>query len=428
MIEVKELKYPQHNLASDKYLEPKILHLPLSQHTGSPSTPFIKKGDRVNEADLIAKMSGFISVPLHAPSTGKVLNIDSWFHPNLKRATAITIKTENKQKEYTARKNPDELKKEELIKIIKESGIVGMGGAAFPTHVKLVPPKTIETVIINGCECEPYLAADQRLMLENSNEIFRGIEIICKLIEPKKVIFAIEDNKPEAIKKVNLLIHTKKFNLPDAKTEVLKSAYPQGGEKQLINSVTGKKVPGGKLPLDVGCLVHNVATCFAIYEAVYFAKPLIERLVSFCGDALVSPKNVWVKIGTSLRELFDNNILAFKKEPEMIISGGPMMGISLDSLDYPVLKGTGGFLFLGKKNEDLTETTCIKCARCIDACPMNLMPLEYAKRVKRGDYASLSAYNISDCIECGSCAYSCPAKIPLVHYVKIGKKYAPKNK
>jgi len=303
-----------------------------------------------------------------------------------------------------------------------------MGGAAFPTQVKLSPPKEIDTLIINGCECEPYLATDYRLMVENLEEIFKGIEIICRLIKPKQVIIAIEDNKPLAIKKSNRFVSVRKFALPEAKVIVLKSSYPQGSEKQLIQSTTKRKVPPRGLPLDVGCLVHNVATCFAIYEAIYLGKPLIERLVSFCGDALVEPKNIWLKIGTTLKELFDQKILEFKTPPEKIISGGPMMGISLDSLDYPILKGTGGFLFLKDLKNIGEESPCIRCARCIDVCPMNLMPLEYAKRVRIEEYNNLDQLNIVDCIECGNCAYTCPGKIPIVHYVKIGKKYAPKSK
>jgi len=426
MIRLPEHKEPQNNLNSEKYLNPKELYLPLSQHTGAPSSLCVKKGDLVEEGQLLAKESGFISARLHAPSDGKIINIDDWFHPNLKRTPCIIIKTNSKVKDYPKRKNIDSLENERIKEIIQNCGIVGMGGAAFPTHVKLDPPKKIDTLIINGCECEPYLTTDQRLMVENINEVFLGIEIISKLINPKKIIFAIEANKPNAIKKVNLIINTKKFNLPIAETVILKTVYPQGGEKQLIERVTKRKVPPKSLPLDVGCLVHNVATCFAIYEAIYLDKPLIQRLVSFCGDALHRPKNIWVKIGTTLKELFDEKVLEFKNEPKKIVSGGPMMGIALDNLEYPILKGTGGFLFLTNPPK-VNENPCIRCARCVDACPMNLLPLNYAKLVKNQEYESLNRYYISDCIECGCCAYTCPAKIPLVHYIKIGKKYAPRN-
>ena len=427
MIKVPEHKEPQHELASEKYLSPKKLYLHLSQHTGSPSAACVSPGDIAEEAGLIAKETGFISAQLHSPAKAKVVNIDTWPHPVTKKSLSIILQCEDEKKDYTLRKSVEALSKEEILEIIKNSGIVGMGGAAFPTHVKLKPPKPIETLIINGCECEPYLATDNRLMVERLKELLKGVEIISKLIQPAEVIFAVEKNKPEAIKKITSAIATKKVNLPKARVVALNSTYPQGGEKQLILETKNRKVPPKKLPLDVGCLVHNVGTCFAVYEAVYFNKPLIERLVSFCGDALVQPKNIWVKIGTTLKELFDEKVLEFKSEPQAIISGGPMMGIALDSLDYPILKASGGFLFL-MKAADVPEAPCIRCARCVDVCPMDLMPLEYAKKVKMEEYEPLNNFNIVDCNECGCCAYTCPAKIPLVHYIKIGKQYAPKNK
>lgn len=422
MIKVKEHKYPQHNFTSEKFLKPQKLYLPLSQHAGKPSLPRINIGDTVEEGDLIAKDDGFISSCLHSPKKAKILNIDDYYHPNLKRAKSIIAECLPEDKKYFSKSEVTNLSKEQLEEIIKNSGIVGLGGAAFPTHVKLRPPKKVDTLIVNGCECEPYLTCDHRLMMENLEQIFKGVEVICKIIEPKRVIFALERSSVEIIKKVNLFISLKKFQLPSLISAVLKSYYPQGGEKQLIYSTTTRKVPGGKLPFDVGCLVHNVGTCFAIYEAVYLNKPLIERLVSFTGDALATPKNIWVKIGTNLRELFDRNILQFKIKPKKIIYGGPMMGLALGGLDYPILKAGGGFLFLAEVDEP-EESVCIRCGRCVDSCPMNLLPQEYAKRVKKEEYDILDELNIIDCIECGSCSYVCPAKIPLVHYIKIGKKY-----
>lgn len=424
MIKIAEHKQPQHNLKSEKFLNPKKLYLPLSQHIGGPSLPCVKKGDQVTEGMLIAEQNGFISTQLHAPKKSKVIDIDNYTHPILMQSPAITLQCEDEAKEYTLKNDILALEKEKLLEIIKDKGLVGMGGAGFPSYVKLNPPKKINTLIINGCECEPYLACDHRLMVENTIEIFKGIEIICKLINPKEIIFAIEKNKPEAIKKINLLANTKKNKLPPIKVFTLDSVYPQGGEKQLIETLTKKKIPPQKLPLDLNCLVHNVATCFAIYEAVYFDKPLIERLVSFCGPALKSPKNIWVKIGTTLKEIFDAKILEFKKTPEKIIAGGPMMGIALNSLDYPILKGNGGFLFLDQI-DDTEEKSCIRCSRCVDTCPMNLLPLEYVKRIKKEEFSTLTDFNIVDCIECGCCTYGCPAKIPIVHYIKTGKKYLP---
>lgn len=423
MLKVAERKQPQHNIATEKALSAKKLYLALSQHTGKPSQPCVKINDIVEEGQLIAKDDGYISSMLHAPSKAKVTGIGDYYHPNLGRAQTITLDCVDEEKKYFEEKRISDFSKEDLKTKIKNAGIVGMGGAAFPTHVKLSPPKKIDTFIINGCECEPYLAADYRLMVENLHYILKGVELICKIIEPKNVIFAVEENSPDAIKKINQFKSLKRINLPDFKLAVLKSSYPQGGEKQLIHSTTSRMVPPKGLPFDVGCLVNNVATCFAIYEAVYLAKPLTQRLVSFCGDALETPKNIWVKIGTTLEELFNSGVLELKAEPKKIVCGGPMMGTALDSLKYPILKGTGGFLFLSEDISVEEESTCIRCARCVDVCPMNLLPLEYAKLTKKEEFEKLDNFNIVDCIECGSCAYSCPASIPLVHYIKIGKKY-----
>jgi electron transport complex protein RnfC len=428
MLKIREYKEPQHNLSTEKFFSPKKLYLPLSQHTGKPPSLCVKEREVVEEVQLIAKKDALISSNLHSPKKGIISKITNFNHPILKKARTVILECQEEEKKAYKTRSVEDFSKEKLLNIIEEKGIVGMGGAAFPTYVKLNPPKKVDTLIINGCECEPYLACDYRLMVENIEEIFKGIEIICKIIEPKEVFFAVEDNKEEAIKKINLCLSLKKFNLPKAKLVILKTSYPQGGEKQLIYSITKRKVPPKGLPFDVGCLVQNVATCFAIYEAVYLDKPLIERVVSFCGDALKEPKNLWIKIGTTLSELFQQNILQFKKEPKKIICGGPMMGTALDGLDYPILKATGGFLFLSQDVELEEETPCLRCARCVDACPMQLLPLEFVRRVKIEDFDSLEDFNIVDCIECGSCSYVCPAKIPLVHYIKVGKKYASSNK
>ncbi|MFA5008913.1 MAG: RnfABCDGE type electron transport complex subunit C, partial [Candidatus Omnitrophota bacterium] len=362
MLKIQEHKEPQHNLPCEKFLNPERLYLPLSQHTGRPSQVCVKPRDIVECAQVIATEDGLISSRLHSPKKAKIISIDDWYHPVLKRAKCIIAEPlKEEERKFNQSGKINNLDKDALLKIIKDSGIVGMGGAAFPTHVKLNPPKKIDTLIVNGCECEPYLAADYRLMVENFDSILKGVEIICKIVEPKTVIFSVEENKTEAIKKLHLIISLKKYNLPNLTLAILKTAYPQGGEKQLIYSTKKRKVPAGGLPLDVGCLVHNVATCFAIYEAVYCGKPLIERLVTFAGDALVSPKNIWLKIGTTINELFDKGILKFKTEPKKIVCGGPMMGIALDNLNYPVLKGTGGFLFLSENCSLGEEGPCIRC-------------------------------------------------------------------
>ncbi|MDD3296807.1 MAG: electron transport complex subunit RsxC [Candidatus Omnitrophica bacterium] len=428
MIRLKEHKYHQDDLRSQRFLNPQVLLLPLSQHTGKPSVCQVKIGQEIDEAQAIAVEDGFISARLHSPSKGKVISLDKVNHPNLKRAAAVTIQCITENKRYRCLRDPAKLEREGLLEIIKDKGIVGMGGAAFPSYVKLKPPVGIDTLIINGCECEPFLTTDYCLMLENLKEIFLGIEIISRIIKPKRIIFAIEENKKGVLKQLNLFVSMRKFNLPQIKSAVLKARYPQGGEKQLIYALTGRKVNSGKLPFDTGCLVHNVATCFAVYEAVYLDKPLIERLVSFCGDGLKEPKNVWVKIGTTLSELLEKKIIELKQEPKKIICGGPMMGVALAGLDYPVLKGTGGFIFLSKIPLSAEETPCLKCGRCVDTCPMNLLPLEYARAVKKEAYSQLESLSLSDCIECGCCAYVCPAKIPLTHYIKTGKYYVAKSK
>ena len=428
MIKVEEKKIPQHNLKTEKFLSPKKLYLPLKQHIGAVSKEIVKVGEEIEEGQVLAEAGGKVSSCLHSPKKGKVVSIDYFNHPNLGREKAIVIECKEEEKKYFERENVNQLSCDDLLRIIKEAGIVGMGGAGFPTYVKLNSPKRIDTLIINGCECEPYLAGDYRLMVENIEGILKGIEIIAKIIKPERIFFCVEDNKPEAIKKINSILALKKYRLPSTQLIVLKSAYPQGGEKQLIYKVTRRKVPPQGLPFDVGCLVHNVATCFSIYEAVYFSKPLIERIVTFAGDALESPKNLWVKIGTLVSELFERGILKFKKEPKKVIFGGPMMGIALKNLDYPILKTTGGVLFLSDEVDFEEEKNCLHCARCVDVCPMGLVPLEFVKYVKNKEYDRLNDIFIKDCIECGMCSFICPAKIPIVHYIKIGKFYATGSK
>ena len=428
MVKVREHKLPQHNISTTKYLTPKKAYLPLIQHIGKPARQIVQPEEEVEDGQLIAEADGLVSSHIHSPIKGKISAISDFNHPLLQRSKAVVIEAKEEQKDnFSVSQEKGDYSREDILRLVKEAGIVGMGGAAFPTHVKLNPPKKIDTLIINGCECEPYLTCDYRLMIENTHGIFKGIELIARVLKPKNIYFAVENNKPQALKKINSFISTKKYNLSRMQLKVLKSAYPQGAEKQLIYSVTKRKVPAGGLPFDAGCMVNNVATCFAIYEAVYFKKPLIERIVSFCGDALDKPKNIWVKVGTTVKELFDSGVLSFKQEPKKVIFGGPMMGIAVKNLDYPILKGTSGVLFLSQEADSSSEAQCIRCSRCVDSCPMGLLPLEFVKLVKQERFKDLDNFYLKDCIECGSCSFVCPAKIPLVHYIKIGKTYAAGN-
>ena len=289
--------------------------------------------------------------------------------------------------------------------------------------MKLSPPKnkSIDTVILNGAECEPYLTCDQRLMMENPKEILKGLEIILKILDAKNAFIAIEDNKQSAIYAMEKALHNAQYTIHNTKIIVLRTKYPQGAEKQVIKSVLNRTVPAGGLPMDVGCVVQNVQTAYAIYEAVYSGKPLIERAVTLTGSCLKEPVNIRVRIGTVLKDLVDF-IGGFKKEPKKIIMGGPMMGSSQYTMDVPIVKGTSGVLFLSEEEVSRTkESVCIRCGKCIEVCPMQLAPTTLMYRVKKGFFSDAKELGIAGCFECGACAYECPAKIPLLDYMKYGK-------
>jgi electron transport complex protein RnfC len=406
------------------------LVLPLSQHTGKPSKNVVQKDQLVNEGQLIAEADGVISANLHAPCDAKVEAITDYNHPLLGQTTAIVLKPQVSQEkgQINSASNMD-YSATDIVDAVKRAGIVGMGGASFPTAVKLSPPKEVDTVIINGCECEPYLACDYRLMLERSQQILDGIRLINTIIKPKQTIVAVEDNKQQAIHKLSALLNS--YNQQQqvrVRLIKVKSRYPQGAEKQLIYRLIRRVVPSGGLPFDVGCLVNNVATVIAVYQAFKYRRPLTRRVVTFSGDALAEPKNIELKIGTLISDLFEQGALRLRGELAKIIHGGPMMGITLKGLDYPIIKGSSGVLFFSAHaGKNLPESSCIRCGRCVDVCPVNLMPLEYVKRVKAGEFESLEQIAVKDCIECGSCSYVCPAKIPLVHYIKLGKNNLVKS-
>jgi electron transport complex protein RnfC len=394
---------------------PKRVCIPFSQHIGKPAKPLVQVNDEVKIGTTIGEADGFISASVHASISGKVTKIDAFPHPVLGSALGCCIEsTDSEEWEQGVKEKYDyqNASKQELIELIHAAGIVGLGGATFPTHVKLSPPedKPVDTLIINGCECEPMLTADHRLMLEYPIGIIEGARLFQKIVGAQDLIFAIEDNKKDAIAVLNQ---------EGVVVQGLKTKYPQGAEKQLIKAIVNRRVPRGGLPMDVGCLVHNVGTCYAAFQAVQFRKPLIDRVVTVTGDGIKTPKNLLVRIGTPAIDII-NYCGGYVGSPETIIFGGPMMGIAQCSENVPAIKGTSGILICQKARIE-KEGPCVRCATCVDACPMGLMPTEIYKYVSNKKFDAAKDYGVLDCIECGCCAYVCPAQIPLVHYLKFGK-------
>lgn len=387
----------------------KLFYFPLSQHIGKPANPVVKLRDEIKRGQLIAESTGFISANIHSSVNGIVKKID---------AKQIVIeKTDDNQKfeelKFTA--------VTELAEIAKMAGIVGLGGATFPSNVKLSPPdpNKVDAIVINGAECEPYLTSDYRLMLENGKAIIEGIKLIQKSLPTNpKAYIGIEKNKPNAIKLLQDLV-LKEINIEVAP---LRTRYPQGGEKQLIEAILGREVPSGKLPFDVGVIVHNIGTVFALYEAYNERKPLIERVMTVSGSLVNKSKNFLVPLGLSFEEIM--KYLEIKKEDIVkLVDGGPMMGKAITDLNTPVKKGTSGLLFLGQKDVKTNEEKdCISCAMCVDVCPVGLLPTRLALNSKKENHEeNLLNYNLMDCIECGSCSYACPSDISIVQYIKTSK-------
>lgn len=401
--------------AIDVMPSPPKVYIPFSQHAGKPARPIVEVGDRVMIGTRIGESEGFISATVHASIAGKVVALSEWAHPVLGSSPCCVIESDNSDEwEPGLKKSYDyeSLTTAELIQHIKDAGIVGLGGAAFPTHVKLSPPpeKPIDHLIINGCECEPMLTADHRLMLEYPEGIIEGARLFQRILGAHHLVFGVEDNKKDAadiLKKEGVEVR------------MLKTKYPQGAEKQLIKALLDREVPRGGLPMDVGCVVQNVGTCYAAYQAVKFRKPLIDRIVTVTGDCVKERKNVLVKIGTPALDVI-NFCGGYLQQPRKMIFGGPMMGIAQHSETVPVIKGTSGIIVWCTPHAD-EEGPCVRCARCIDVCPMGLMPTDMYKYVKSKNYDKAKDFGVLDCIECGCCAYGCPASIPLVHYLKFGK-------
>jgi len=408
---------------------PKRAVIPLSQHIGAPTKPLVIIGQEVKKGEKIGETTGFVSAPVHASISGKVVAIGSFPHTLGVDMPSVVIESDEKDEWVTGLKeNPDYnlLSPEELKKLVQDAGIVGMGGATFPTHVKLSPPKEkpIDVVILNGAECEPYLTSDHRLMLEKSKEIVDGLKILMRILNVSKGYIGIEANKPDAIEAMTKAA----AGSPEIKVWPVKVKYPQGAEKMLIKAITGRTVPAGGLPMDVGVVVQNVGTAEAIYEAVRYGKPLIERYVTVTGRGVKDPKNFLARIGTPFSQLIEE-AGGLTDSAAKVISGGPMMGMSQYTLDVPVIKGTSGILVL-PKSEVSTKSygPCIRCARCIDACPMKLQPSYIGIYIEKGRYEDAKEYNLMDCFECGSCTFVCPANRPMVQWIKKAKKELAKKK
>ena len=407
---------------------PKQIIVPLGQCLGAPADCIVQKGDHVLTGQLIGTAKGFVSANVHSPATGTVTKVDVVMDHTGYYKPAVFIDTEEDQWAEGIIVTDEllteiKLSPKEIIDKVKECGIVGMGGATFPTHVKLMVPegKKAEYIIINAAECEPYLTCDNRLLLEKTQEFLMGVKILMKGVGTDKGVIGIECNKMSAIELLDKTINEHKDLFAGIEVQPLKTKYPQGGEKQLIKAVTGREVPSGKLPIETGCVVVNVASTYAIYEAVQKNKPLIERIVTVTGKSVKEPSNFRVRFGTPANLLIE----AAGGLPEGItdvINGGPMMGKSVSVTDFPCIKGTSGILLMTiKEAQDRHQTNCIRCGRCAMACPMGLQPFLLKQLSKRNDFDETEKNNIMDCIECGSCEFTCPANIPLLDYIRYGK-------
>jgi len=421
-IHPKENKFYAEEQKILEFPEPDILVIPMSQHIGASCRPLVKKNDLVKVGQKIGDNQG-LCVPVHASVSGKVKAVEMRPHTSGTTMTSVVIENDHlgtlhEDIKPRTQEEVDALTPEELIAIIREGGIVGMGGATFPTHVKLSGGiGKVDTVIVNAGECEPYIVSDDRICQEYPKELISGLKIIMKILGLNKAVIGIEDNKPTAAK----ILRRTLGQGSGITVEELPAKYPQGAEKQLIYAVTGREVPSGGLPAAVGCAVFNAATCKAIHDVVYDGMPLIKRVVTVSGDIVMEPKNLLVPIGTSFNDLLE--AVGHSENPYKVISGGPMMGFTQYDLSVPTTKGVNAITILGRKNKfAVEESKCIRCGKCIDACPMKLMPVLMYKALFTGDVEEMKATNIMDCIECGSCAYTCPACVPLVMAFRSGKQ------
>ena len=412
-----EGKEPTEHLPLVRFPEPETVIIPMSMHLGAPATPIVNVGDKVKLGQKIGEAAGFISAPVHSSVSGEVMAICDCPHATRGTCQAVVIKSDglNTPDESIAPNKPlAELTPDEIIEIVKNAGIVGMGGAGFPTYVKLKPGKPIEAVLLNGCECEPMLTADHRLLLEFADDVIFGLQAMMKTVDAPKGIIVIEENKPDAI----ALLREKVAELPGIEVLEVSTQYPQGGEKMLIKRALGRSVPSGCLPADVGAVVSNVSTVKAISDAIQKGMPLIERITTVTGKYIPNPGNFIVKVGTNMADLIDY-CGGISGENVTVKAGGPMMGFPQTELNVPIMKGSNGVIAI---DTDVSEPNeCIKCGRCVDVCPMELKPLHYFKLVGAQDWQGCKDMNIMDCMECRCCEYICSSKLPLVTMIKMGK-------
>src|SRR5574338_60589 len=419
----KEYKELTENYAFELMPHPEEIILPLSQHLGKEASPQVKKGDEVTPGQLVAKAEGFISAPVHTSVAGKVMSLGKEQTSSGFPKDSIVIKrngTIDSEKFLFPPLNPKTVTADEIRERVALAGIVGQGGAAFPTSVKLTPPKdkVIDVVILNGCECEPYLTRDYRFMIERPDDLISGLKLIMKALGVSRGVIGIEDNKPEAIE---LLLNKVKFE-HGLEVIALKTKYPQGAEKMLIKAVMGREVPPGKLPMDVGAVIQNIGTAIAIHDAIVKGEVLITAALTVSGKGIKNPKNLIVPVGTPIQNVIDF-CGGVTEDAVKVVVGGPMMGVAQFDLHAPVMKATSGILVLTKDEvAENPETPCLRCGQCIGACPLNLMPTKLARYGQLNRFEDAEGAGITVCMECGTCAYTCPANIPLVQWIRLGKQ------
>ena len=404
-------------LPLERFPDPETVVIPLSMHAGAPANPVVQVGDTVKVGQVIGESAGFISSPVHSSVSGTVTAIENHGHATRGECLSVVIRSDGKNTLHESvqpHKGLDDLTPDEIVEIVRDAGIVGMGGAGFPTSVKLKPAKPVDTILLNGCECEPLLTADHRVLLEFADDVIFGLKAIIKATGAEKGLIVIEDNKLDAIE----LMKEKTAGYDNMDVVVARTKYPQGAEKMLIKRVTGRKVPSGGLPADVGCIVSNISTTKAISDAIQKGMPLIERVVTVTGEKLKKPGNYIVKIGTNTKDLIDY-CGGLTDDDVMIKAGGPMMGFVLSDLNVPIMKGSNGIIAV--ETDHTVEQPCIKCGRCMDVCPMELSPLYFAKYADEENWQGMKDKNVMDCVECRCCEYICSSKIPLVAKIKAGK-------